>query len=162
MASGNVSRMTSAISVALHSLLGIFVFGALQLPGLFFARIAKSENVGAIRSVFSVAVARARVFGPMTLLVALVGFWAAYVRGIPLSAGWLIASYVTFALLFVIGVGFHARWEAKILALAQASPLDALSAELKAAIHSPLESVLHWVSIVLWIALFYFMIAKPF
>jgi len=132
------------------------------MPGMFFAKIAETENVAAIRSAFPIAAARARVFGPMTLLVAIAGFWAAHVAGIPLTAGWMIASYVVFAVTFLIGAGYHARWENKVLNLAMASPLDAPSAELKAAIHDPLGPVFGYASLALWAALFYLMIAKPF
>jgi uncharacterized membrane protein len=115
-----------------------------------------------IRSCFSLAVTRGKIFGPLTMVAALFGIWVAFQMGIPLNTGWLIASYIVFVLLFIIGVGFHARWEVKVLALAQASPLDAPTPELMTAIHDPLEAALHWVSVALWIALFYFMIAKPF
>lgn len=154
--------MLHTISVSAHALLGIFVFGALMMPGVFFARIAHSGDVGAIRTAFSIANARGKVFGPLSLLVAILGFWTAYQMGVPLTSGWLIASYIVFVLLFGIGIGIHSRWEAKVFALAQASPLDAPSPALKAAVAAPFENAMHWVSIALWVALFYLMIAKPF
>lgn len=150
------------IPMAVHAILGIFAFGALQFPGMYFSQIAASQNVGAIRQAFPIATTRGKIFGPMTIVVALLGFWVASVRSIPLNSGWLIASYVTYVIMLVIGLGFHSRWEAKVNALAQASPLDAPSPELIAAINDPVEKALKWVSVAGWIALFYFMIVKPF
>lgn len=149
-------------TMSAHAILGIFAFGALQFPGLFFAQVAKSENVGAIRSAYAVAATRGKIFGPLAMVVALVGFGVAAMRGIPLNSGWLIASYVDFVLLMGLGFGYHARTEVKIYNLAMASSLDAPSPELKSAIHDPLEMPMGIVSMVLWIALFYLMIAKPF
>jgi len=150
------------ISVAIHAILGIIAFGALQFPSLVFTRIAHSENVGAIRTAYSVAATRGKIFGPLAVVVALIGFWVASVNGIPLNSGWLIASYAVFVVLMLIGFGFHARKEVTIYNLAMASPLDAPSPELKAAIHDPLETPMGIASSLLWIALFYLMIAKPF
>ena len=152
----------STLSIAIHAILGIFAFGALQFPGMYFAQIAASGNVGAIRQAFPIAQTRGKIFGPLTIVVALLGIWVAVQHGIPLTTGWLVASYVTYAIMLIVGLGFHSRWEAKINALAQASPLDAPSPELQAAINDPLEKTLKWVSAVGWIVLFYFMIAKPF
>ena len=150
------------ISMAVHAILGIFAFGALQFPGLYFSQVAKSENVGAIRAAYGIAATRGKIFGPLAVVVALIGFWVAAQYGIPLTSGWLIASYVDFVLLMLLGFGYHARKEVQIYNLAMASPLDAPSPELKTAIHDPLETPIGIASMILWIALFYFMIANPF
>jgi uncharacterized membrane protein len=154
--------MMMTFYIAVHALVGILAFGILALPGFYFARIAKSRNVAAIRVAFAIAVKRGRIGGPLAILTSLFGIWVAYAAGYSLSAGWLIASYVVVAILVALGLGVHARWEAKVYKLALASSESAASPELRAAIDSPLDDVLNWVSLALWFALFYLMIFRPF
>jgi uncharacterized membrane protein len=118
--------------------------------------------VNAIRAAYAIAAMRGKIFGPLAVVTALIGFWVASTTGIPLNSGWLVASYVVFVVLMLIGFGFHARKEVSIYNLAMASPENAPSAELNAAIHDPLEVPMGIASTLLWIALFYLMIAKPF
>lgn len=150
------------LALMLHVFVGLIAFGALPFSGLFFNMMAKNANVSTIRSVYTVAAFRGKAFGPLGVITGLLGFWVASVMGIPLSSGWLIATYVAWGLLIVIGFGYHARMDSKILALAQASSGEQPSPELHAAIHNPLETVMGMVSMFLWLFIFYLMFAKPF
>ena len=149
-------------TLAVHGILGIVAFGALMFPGMYFGQIAKTENVAAIRAAYTIAANRGKIFGPMVIVAALFGFWVAAQAGIPLTSGWLIASYVVVVILMALGFGFHARLDMQTLAAAQASPLDKPSPELLAAIHNPMHNALNIASGLLWVVLFYLMIAKPF
>ncbi len=98
----------------------------------------------------------------MRLLTAIVGFIVAWRLGIPLNAGWLIAAYVVFVVVVSCGMGYHARREMRIAALAEVSPDDAPSPELAAAIDDPVAVPVFWASGILWILLIWLMVARPF
>ena len=153
--------MTNGL-IALHGIAGIVAFGMLVFPGIYFDRIARTGNIPAIRSAFGIAVIRAKIGGPLALATGLFGLWIAYKAGYSLTAGWLIASYIVFVVVMAIGIAYHSRWEQKTLALAQASPDAAPSAELRAHLESGTNSLLSVVSALLWVSLFYLMIARPF
>ena len=145
-----------------HILLVVFAFGALLFPELFFHRIAaRCNDVATLRVLFGLATARGRIAAPALLVGALVGLWYAHAAGYSLTAGWLIASYVVLICIFAVG-GSFARREQRCYKLAQESPDGAPSAELRAAIASDERSPMGYIALLLFVAIFYLMIAKPF
>jgi len=146
----------------LHVLLAFTAIAFLVVPGLILEMAARTKDVPFIRRLFSFAAFHGRIGGIVSLLTAIVGFIVAWRLGIPLNAGWLIAAYVVFVVVVILGIGYHARREMLIATLAAASPEDAPSPELVAAIDDPLAVPVFWASGVLWILLIWLMVARPF
>lgn len=152
----------TALILVLHVLAVVIAFGILVFPGLLFERIAEKGDVRTIRNVFGIGVARVKFGAPLLILGALLGVWLAYSAGYSLSAGWLVASYLSFIALVAIGIGYHSRWERHVYGLAMASPENQPSADLQAAIEKRSKSPLGYVSLLLFIFIMYLMSAKPF
>lgn len=148
--------------LALHVLVAFAAVGFLVVPGATLVAASRSKDVPFIRRVFALGAFHGKIGGPLAVLTGLLGFAVAAVTGMPLGAGWLIATYVAFGAMLVIGIGYHMRWEICVLKLALASPDDAPSPELTAAIDDPLSMPMLWVSALLWITIVYLMVAKPF
>jgi uncharacterized membrane protein len=148
--------------LALHVLVAFAAFGLLMVPGLMLFSAARSRDVAFIRRTFALGAFHGRIGGPLALLAGILGFAVAGMYRVPLGAGWLVASYIVYALLVMIGIGYHMRWELRVAALAKASPENAPSPELAAAIADPLGTPMMWISAILWIALIYLMVARPF
>jgi uncharacterized membrane protein len=147
----------------LHVLLAFTAIAFLVVPGLILEMAARTKDVPFIRRLFRLASFHGRVGGMIALLTAIVGFIVAWRVGIPLNAGWMIAAYVVFVVVVVVlGMGYHARREMRIAALAEVSPDDAPSPELAAAIDDPLAVPIFWASGILWILLIWLMVARPF
>lgn len=66
------------------------------------------------------------------------------------------------AIILVNAFGYHIPTANKLKALAAASPDDEPSAELRAAIAAPIGGVMNLVDGVVWLALIFVMVAKPF
>jgi uncharacterized membrane protein len=146
----------------LHVLLAFATVGFLVIPGVMLEMVARTRDVTLIRRMFQIGRFHGQIGGPISLLTGIVGLVVAWRLGIPLNAGWLLATYVAFVLVNALGVGYHARREIRISALAQTSPADTLSPSLAAAIDDPLCWPIMWVSGLLWIFIIWLMVAKPF
>lgn len=146
----------------LHVLLAFAAVALLVVPGLMLEMVAHTRDVAFIRRMYELGSFHGRIGGPLALLTAIVGFIVAWRLAIPLTAGWLIAAYVVFVLVMAIGIGYHTRRELRIAGLAQASPVDAPSPELAAAIDDRMASPMAWLSALLWAGLIWLMVAKPF
>lgn len=143
----------------------VFAFAAiafLVVPGLMMEMAAYTRDVPFIRRAYQIGKFHGQVGGPLALLAAIVGVIVAWRSGMPLTSGWLVAAYIAFALVMVLGIGYHARREIRIGALAQTSPDGAPSPELAAAIDDPMSRPASWASGLLWIFLIWLMVAKPF
>jgi uncharacterized membrane protein len=146
----------------LHVLLAFAAIAFLVIPGLMLEMAARTRDVIFIRRAFALGKFHGQIGGPTAILTAIVGFIIAWRSQIPLASGWLIVAYVAFVLVIVLGIGYHARRELRIGELAQKSPETAPSAELSAAIDDPTSVPAMWVSAVLWVAIIWLMVAKPF
>jgi uncharacterized membrane protein len=146
----------------LHVLLAFTAIALLVVPGLMLEMVAHTRDVGFIRRMYALGGFHGRIGGPLALLTAIVGFVAAWQLGIPLNSGWLIAAYVAFVLVMALGIGYHTRRELRIASLAQASPENAPSPELAAAIDDRLATPMNWISGLLWAVIIWLMVAKPF
>jgi uncharacterized membrane protein len=150
------------ILLAFHVLAGFAAVALLVVPGGMLVAASRSRDVAFIRRIFALGAFHGKIGGPLAILTGLLGFAVAGATGTPLGAGWLIATYVAYVLMLIIGIGYHMRWEIRVLKLAQASAADVPSPELAAAIDDPLSIPMLWVSGLLWIAIVYLMVAKPF
>ncbi len=146
----------------LHVLLAFTAIALLVVPGLMLENVAHTRDVALIKRMYALGSFHGRIGGPLALLTAVVGFVVAWQLGIPLNSGWLIAAYVVFVLVMALGIGYHARREMRIASLAQASPENAPSPELAAAIDDRLAIPMSWLSGLLWAVLIWLMVAKPF
>jgi uncharacterized membrane protein len=146
----------------LHVLFAFAAIAFLVVPGLMLEMAARTRDVPFIRRAFQLGKFHGQIGGPLALLAAIVGLIVARRYGFPLNSGWLIAAYIAFAIVMILGIGYHARREIRIGTLAQASPEAAPSAELAAAIDDPMSGPLNGVSGLLWIFLIWLMVSKPF
>jgi len=73
-----------------------------------------------------------------------------------------VIGYVLAALILVTAFVYHIPTATKLKALADASPDDKPSAELRAFVVAPIGRVVNVIDGVLWLALIYVMVAKPF
>ena len=146
----------------LHVLLAFTAIAFLVVPGLILEMAARTKDVPFIRRLFRLASFHGRVGGMIALLTAIAGLIVAWRLGIPLNTGWLIAAYAIFVVVVILGMGYHGRREIRIAALAEASPDNAPSPELTAAIDDPLAVPIFWASGILWILLIWLMVARPF
>jgi uncharacterized membrane protein len=146
----------------LHALLAFAAIAFLVVPGLMLEMVARTRDVTLIRRMFQIGKFHGQIGGPIAVLTAIVGFIVAWQVGSPLNSGWLLATYAAFVLVIALGIGYHTRREIRIGALAEASPPDAPSPELAAAIDDPLCRPISWASALLWVLIIWLMVAKPF
>ncbi|MBV8153876.1 MAG: DUF2269 family protein [Candidatus Eremiobacteraeota bacterium] len=153
---------TSSIVLFFHVVVAFAAVAFLVIPGVMLEIAAHTHDVPFIRKAYGIGSFHGKIGGPLAILILPLGVAAAWTAGIPLGSGWLIVSYVTYAVVIAIGIGYHMRRELRIAALSQTSPDAAPSPELLAALDDPLNQPMLWISAILWIALIALMVAKPF
>ena len=89
------------------------------------------------------------------------GIITALVGPFDLTQGWLITAYVLVALILVIGGGPESAWLRQLIQAADEEGGDGQSAEFAARVHDP-RRYLSWVSAILYGAVIYVMVFKPF
>jgi uncharacterized membrane protein len=130
--------------------------------GMLSGAVARSGDVRALRRVLAAEDRFAPLGGGVFLLGILFGFVTAIVADFDLTQTWLVIGYVLAALILVTAFVYHIPTATKLKALADASPDDAPSAELRAFVDAPIGRVVNVIDGVLWLALIYVMVAKPF
>jgi hypothetical protein len=97
--------------------------------------LGRSGSVAGIRAFMS-TLGPVMSFTPFLFVIGLVfGLAAAIVGGLNLLAPWLLASYVVFAIAMAVGAMVSGPWANAVGRAAEASPVDAPSTELTAALH---------------------------
>jgi hypothetical protein len=130
--------------------------------GLLSAGIARTGDVRAIRRALA-AEARFQPAGGALLLLGLVfGFVTALTAEFDLLAPWLLVAYGLVVVVLVTGIAYHGPRGKKLQALAEASPENEPSEALRALIDAPSARVIAALDSLLWVALIYVMVAKPF
>ena len=124
--------------------------------------VARSGDVRAIRRVLAAEDRFAPIGGGVFLLGIVFGFITAVVGDFDLTQTWLVIGYVLAALILLTAFVYHVPTATKLKALADASPDGEPSAELMAFVRAPLGGVVNVIDGVLWLALIYVMVAKPF
>jgi uncharacterized membrane protein len=130
--------------------------------GMLSGTVARSGDVRAIRRVLAAEDRFAPVGGGVFLLGIVFGFVTAIVGDFDLTQTWLVIGYVLAALILVTAFVYHVPTATKLKALADASPDDEPSAELRAFVDAPIGRLVNVIDGVLWLALIYVMVAKPF
>ena len=130
--------------------------------GMLSGTVARSGDVRAIRRVLAAEDRFAPVGGGVFLLGIVFGFVTAIVGDFDLTQTWLVIGYVLAALILVTAFVYHVPTATKLKALADASPDDEASAELRAFVDAPIGRLVNVIDGVLWLALIYVMVAKPF
>jgi len=130
--------------------------------GMLSGTVARSGDVRAIRRVLAAEDRFAPIGGGVFLLGIVFGFVTAIVGDFDLTQTWLVIGYVLAALILVTAFVYHIPTATKLKALADASPDDEPSAELRAFVDAPIGRVVNVIDGVLWLALIYVMVAKPF
>jgi hypothetical protein len=130
--------------------------------GAMAAAIESSGDVRAIRRAARVETSMSPIGGTLFLLG--IGFGVATAIGgdIDLTEGWLLTAYGLVAAILLTGILYHAPRGKRLEALADASPEDEPSAELRAFLAEPSVRVTAVVDLALWIGVIYTMVAKPF
>ena len=130
--------------------------------GMLSGVVARSGDVRALRRVLAAEDRFAPMGGGIFLLGIVFGFITAIVGPFDLTQTWLIVSYVLAAAILVNAFVYHLPQARKLEAAAEASPDDQMSADLRALVEAP--SVV-WINVldgVLWLAIIYLMVVKPF
>jgi uncharacterized membrane protein len=130
--------------------------------GMLSGTVARSGDVRALRRVLAAEDRFAPIGGGVFLLGIVFGFVTAVVGDFDLTQTWLVIGDVLAALILLTAFAYHIPTAAKLKALADASPDDEPSAELKAFVDAPIGRVVNVIDGVLWLALIYVMVAKPF
>ena len=130
--------------------------------GMLSGAVARSGDVRALRRVLRAEDRFAPVGGGVFLLGIVFGFVTAIVGDLDLTQTWLIIAYVLATAILVNAFVYHIPQARKLEAAAEARPDDQMSPELRALVETP--SVI-WVNVydgLLWLAVIYLMVAKPF
>ena len=142
----------------------ISMFAAVSLfvgVSVLFERLLATRDVPAIRRFESVSVPVVRVAIVVVLLGLVFGLITVGDENFSYTATWVVIAYFLFAGLFALGP-LEGRSQTKIYAAAKSSPDDAPSPELEAQITSTGRRVLVMTSMVLYVAIIYDMVMKPF
>jgi xanthosine utilization system XapX-like protein len=139
----------------------MFAAVALAVGGeMFLSRAAATRNVLMIRGTFGTAAGVMRWVAPLFGLGALVGVIAALVGAFDPFAPWLITAYVLFVVASLIGsqVG---GWAQRVGIAAAASPTEAPSPELAAALDDQRARVMRYLNLLIVAVFIFLMVFKP-
>jgi uncharacterized membrane protein SirB2 len=142
-------------------ILSMFVATTLLFaPDLIFYRAARARDVDALRRIGAVSKAVVNT-GIVTFFVGMgFGFLAALTGGFYLTAPWLITAYIIVVVLILLGAVVESPHFTRIAQAAERSG-ERFSPELERLVESPIRH-LTWLSVVLYGAVIYTMVAKPF
>jgi Predicted integral membrane protein (DUF2269) len=143
--------------VAMFAAVSIFVG-----QGLLETAVARSGDVRALRRVLVVEDRFAPLGGAIFVLGIVFGLVAAIAGGFDLMQAWLVIGYVLAALILIVAFAYHVPASSRLKALAEASPDDVPSPELRAATRAPLVLVVNVLDVLLWVAVIFVMVVKPF
>jgi hypothetical protein len=146
---GHIAAMFAAVSIFVGQ-------------GLLEGAVARSGDVRALRRVLAAEDRFAPIGGGILLLGVVLGFVTAIVGDLDLTQAWLVIGYVLTAIIFVNAFAYHIPTANKLKALAAASLDDEPSPELRAAIDAPIGAISQVADSVVWLALIFVMVAKPF
>ena len=130
--------------------------------GLLSAGIARTADVRAIRRAL-VAETRFQPVGGVLFVLGLVfGIVAALTAEFDLTAPWLLIAYGLVVAVIATGIAYHGPRGKKLQALAEASPENEPSVALRALVEAPSARVMAALDSLLWLAIIYVMVVKPF
>ncbi|MGH2427368.1 MAG: DUF2269 family protein [Candidatus Limnocylindria bacterium] len=145
----------------LHILTMFAAVAAAMIPEVVLHATARQGSVAGIQSV-SAIVKPIGMAIPILFIVGLIfGLIAAVVGAIDLLRPWLIASYVVFAVAMITGATLSGPWAQRVGETAYASPLEAPSAELQAAVHDRRGIVATAILLTSIVVIIYLMVFQP-
>lgn len=130
--------------------------------GMLSGAVARTGDVRALRRVLATEDRFAPVGGGIFLLGIVFGFVTAIVGDFDLTATWLVIGYGLALVILVTGFAYHRPQAEKLKSAAAASPDDRASDELLALSHAPSTLWVNALDSVVWLAIIYVMVAKPF
>ena len=130
--------------------------------GMLEGAVARSGDVLALRRVLAAEDRFAPLGGGLFLLGIAFGLITAITGSMDLTQPWLIIGYVLSAIILVNAFAYHIPTANRLKALADASPDQEASSELRAAIDAPIGGIMNLVDGVVWLALIFDMVVKPF
>jgi uncharacterized membrane protein len=142
------------------------MFGAVTViagAALVSGRLLRGADVPTIRRVLAVERRVINVIGgPLFIAGIAFGFITAIIGGFDLTARWLVLAYVLVAANFTNGVAVYEPHTKRIAAAAEASDETTPSSQLRALIDSPRTRIVPAVDVLLWLAIIFVMVVKPF
>jgi protein-S-isoprenylcysteine O-methyltransferase Ste14 len=143
-----------------------FMFGAVGLfvgGGILNNRVQQSGDVRAMRTVIAAESRLAPVAGVLMVLGIIFGFVTAVADGLDLLAPWLLLTYGLILVVILIGALYHGPQDKKLGEAVAASSDDQPSRQLTTLIAgSPGRRVVNVVDGLLWAAIIFVMVVKPF
>jgi hypothetical protein len=123
--------------------------------------LGRGGNVVGIRA-FMAGLGPLMRLTPVFFVVGLLfGLAAAIVGELNLLAPWLVGSYIVFAIAMVTGATLSGPWAVSVGQAAEASPADAPSAELTAALHNSKGMLSTAILMTAIVVIVFFMVVKP-
>jgi hypothetical protein len=141
------------------------MFGAVSIfvgQGLLTAAIASTQDVRAIRHTVAAEARFGPAGGALFLLGIVFGVVTALTGELDLTTPWLLIAYGLVVIIFVTGIAYHGPRGRKLQILAEASSETEPSEELRALIQAPSARIISAFDLVVWLAVIYVMVAKPF
>ena len=130
--------------------------------GMLSGAVARSGDVRALRRVLASEDRFAPIGGIMFILGVVFGFLTAITGDFDLTQTWLLIAYALSLFILVNGVTYHRRQAERLKAAASAGADDRPSDELRAIAGAPSVAVMNAIDGVVWLAIIYLMVAKPF
>jgi uncharacterized membrane protein len=130
--------------------------------GMLEGAVARSGDVRALRRVLAAEDRFAPIGGGIFVLGIALGVITAIAGGLDLTQTWLLIGYALSAIILINAFAYHIPTANKLKALAAASPDDEPSPELRAAIDAPIGALMNVFDGVVWLALIFVMVTKPF
>jgi uncharacterized membrane protein len=130
--------------------------------GMLEGAVARSGDVRALRRVLAAEDRFAPIGGGIFLLGIALGFVTVFAGGFDLTQPWLLIGYVLAAIILINAFAYHIPTANKLKTLAAESPDDAPSPPLRAAIDAPIGPVMNVFDGVVWLAIIFVMVVKPF
>lgn len=128
--------------------------------GIALGFALESNDVGFIRGA-SRTNQRLGMIGGISLLIGLIlGFGVAGQMGLPMTATWLVVTYVCVVILLILGFGVLMPYVARVAAAADASGSQ-VSPELKALLAQPTVRIAGPIAGLMWIIIIAMMVLKP-
>jgi len=140
----------------------LFGVGCSLGPEVLMYRIARSRDVPAIRSAFTLAAPLLRLAPPLFMLGLGSGLALVWSAGWRFFAPWLVISYALFALMIVLNVRYREPWVKGVLALARASSVEVPSTELVTRLAEPSARIHLWIAPAAVLSQVFLMVVKPF
>ncbi len=145
----------------LHVLTMFAAVAAEVVPELVLHAVARRGDVAGLRGFHPIAEKAGKLI-PMLFVTGLVfGIIAAVAGEFDLLRPWLIVSYVLFAIAMGVGALVSDPWAKRLGQAAFASPADAPSAELRAAVHDRRGVVGSTILMASIVVLIFLMVVKP-